>query len=48
MVEIKDITGENAGTLNQALAFPVKASGETLFVILLGIDIRKSLEIFRG
>ncbi len=46
MVEIKDITGENAGTLNQALAFPVKASGETLVVILLGIDIRKSLEIF--
>ena len=46
VVEIKDITGENAGTLNQALAFPVKASGETLVVILLGIDIRKSLEIF--
>ena len=46
VVQIKDSTGNNSGTLNQALAFPVKANGETLAVILLGIDIRKSLEIF--
>ena len=46
VVQIKDSTGNSSGTLNQALAFPVKANGETLVVILLGIDIRKSLEIF--
>ena len=46
VVQIKDATENSAGTLNQALAFPVKANGETLVVILLGIDIRKSLEIF--
>ena len=46
VVQIKDSAGNNSGTLNQALAFPVKANGETLAVILLGIDIRKSLEIF--
>ena len=46
VVQIKDSAGNSSGTLNQALAFPVKANGETLAVILLGIDIRKSLEIF--
>jgi hypothetical protein len=35
-----------SSTLNQGYAFPVKVEGETLSIIVLGVDIRKSLEVF--
>ena len=46
IVKIKDKTGGQSSTLNQALSFPIKIKGETLAVVALGVDIRKGLEIF--
>ncbi len=46
IVKIRDKNEEQAATLNQALSFPVKAEGETLAIVSLGVDIRKGLEVF--
>ncbi len=46
IVKIEDISNNQSSTLNQGYAFPVKVEGETLSIIVLGVDIRKSLEVF--
>ena len=44
---ITDISGSEISTLNQIMAFPVKAfSRDAEAIIVLGIDIRKSMETF--
>ena len=45
-LKITDTSGKEISTLNQTFSFPIKVRGETLAVIILGSDIRKSLEIF--
>jgi len=46
IVKILDSANSDAATLNQSVTFPIKVEGETLAVMILGIDIRKGLEIF--
>ncbi|MDC1525179.1 response regulator [Gammaproteobacteria bacterium] len=46
IVKIQDKNQEQAATLNQSVTFPVTIEGETLAIIVLGVDIRKGLEIF--
>jgi len=44
---IIDVSGKEISTLNQAMAFPIKAfSNNAEAVMVMGIDIRKSLETF--
>ena len=44
---IIDTSGEEISTLNQSMAFPIKAfSNNAEAVMVMGIDIRKSLETF--
>tara|TARA_Y100000590_G_scaffold13649_1_gene16496 strand:+ start:4103 stop:7102 length:3000 start_codon:yes stop_codon:yes gene_type:complete len=45
-LKITDSSGKELSTLNQTFSFPIKVRGETLAIIILGSDIRKSLEIF--
>ena len=45
-LKITDSSGKEISTLNQTFSFPIKVRGETLAVIVLGSDIRKSLEVF--
>ena len=45
--KITDSSGENISTLNQMMAFPIKAfSRNTEAIIVMGIDVRKSMETF--
>ena len=46
IVKVADTSQKQSATLNQGLSFPIKVEGETLAIIILGVDIRKSLEIF--
>ena len=46
IVKVADSSQKQSATLNQGLSFPIKVEGETLAVVILGVDIRKSLEIF--
>ena len=45
-LRITDSSEKDISTLNQTFSFPIKAGGETLAIMVLGSDIRKSLEIF--
>jgi signal transduction histidine kinase/DNA-binding response OmpR family regulator len=45
--KIKDSSGEKISTLNQMMAFPIKAfSRNAEAIIVMGIDVRKSMETF--
>ena len=46
IVKVADSSQKQSATLNQGLSFPIKVEGETLAIVILGVDIRKSLEIF--
>ena len=46
IINIFDIDNNKSSTLNQIYSFPVKINQETIAIIILGIDIRKTLEIF--
>ncbi len=45
-LKITDSTEKNISTLNQTYSFPIKVGGETLAIMILGQDIRKTLEVF--
>ena len=45
-LKITDSSGKEISTLNQTFSFPIKVEGETLAIMVLGSDIRKSLEVF--
>ena len=46
IINIFDVENNKASTLNQIYSFPIKINQETIAIIILGIDIRKTLEIF--
>ena len=46
IINIFDVENNKSSTLNQIYSFPIKINQETIAIIILGIDIRKTLEIF--
>tara|TARA_B100000676_G_scaffold300986_1_gene347468 strand:+ start:451 stop:3447 length:2997 start_codon:yes stop_codon:yes gene_type:complete len=46
VVSIDDVEGKQISTLNQVYSFPIKLNKETKAIIVIGIDVRKALEIF--
>lgn len=45
-LKIIDIDSEQTATLNQTYSFPIKVNQETFANIILGVDVRKAIEIF--
>ncbi len=45
-LKIVDIDSEQTATLNQTYSFPIKVNQETFANIILGVDVRKAIEIF--
>ena len=46
IISINDVDGKQISTLNQAYSFPIKINKETKAILVIGIDVRKALEIF--
>ena len=45
-LKILDVDGNETATLNQTYSFPIKVNQETFANIILGVDVRKAIEIF--
>ena len=45
-LKILDNENKQTATLNQTYSFPIKINQDTLAVIILGVDVRKAIEIF--
>ena len=46
IISINDVDEKQISTLNQAYSFPIKINKETKAILVIGIDVRKALEIF--